>query len=82
MWNDLPYTVFDTGTLDGFKGAVNRWLLPSVVFSSVFRGAVSCWFQKQFINSFVFPLAPVLLVLRIIITTKALLLLGLSIMHQ
>ena len=28
VWNDLPYTVFDTGTLDGFKGAVNRWLLP------------------------------------------------------
>ena len=28
MWNDLPYTVFDTGTLYGFKGAVNRWLLP------------------------------------------------------
>ena len=25
---DLPYTVFHTGTLDGFKGAVNRWLLP------------------------------------------------------
>ena len=27
LWNDLPYTVFDTGTLDGFKGAVNPWLL-------------------------------------------------------
>ena len=38
-WNDLPYTAFDTGTLDGFKGAVNRWLLPKVVFTSVFRGA-------------------------------------------
>ena len=24
----IPYTVFDTGTLDGFNGAVNRWLLP------------------------------------------------------
>ena len=24
MWNALPYTVFDTGTLDGLKG----WLLP------------------------------------------------------
>ena len=22
MWNDLPYAVFATGTLDGFKGAV------------------------------------------------------------
>ena len=36
VWNDhkhqedmeLTYTVFDTETLDGFKGAVNRWLLP------------------------------------------------------
>ena len=28
MWNDLPCTVFDTGTLDGFKGAVKSWLLP------------------------------------------------------
>ena len=27
MWNNLPYTVFDTGMLDGFKGAVNCWLL-------------------------------------------------------
>ena len=26
--NDLSYTVFDTGTLDGFKGAVNHLLLP------------------------------------------------------
>ena len=42
MWNDLPYTVFDTGTLDGFKGAVNRWLVPLVVFSSVFRGSGAC----------------------------------------
>ena len=28
VWNDLLYTVFDTGTLDGFKGTINRWLLP------------------------------------------------------
>ena len=28
MWNDLPCTVFDTGMLDGFKGAFNCWLLP------------------------------------------------------
>ena len=28
VWNDLSYTVFDTGTLDGFKGAVDRWFLP------------------------------------------------------
>ena len=28
VWNNLPYTVLDTGTLGGFKGAVNFWLLP------------------------------------------------------
>ena len=26
MWNDLLFTVFDTGTLNGFNGAVNPWL--------------------------------------------------------
>ena len=30
--NDLPYTVFDTETLVGFKGAVNHLLLDLVVF--------------------------------------------------
>ena len=30
MWNDLPYTEFDSGTLEGFKGAVYHWLLPRV----------------------------------------------------
>ena len=38
VWNDLPYTVFDTGTLDEFKGAGNRWLLLWVCLS-VFRAA-------------------------------------------
>ena len=28
MWDDLPYNVFDTGTLDGFKGSVKRYSLP------------------------------------------------------
>ena len=28
VWNDHPYTVFDTGTLDEFKEAFNRLLLP------------------------------------------------------
>ena len=27
-WNDLPYTVFGTGTFNKFKGAVNCCLLP------------------------------------------------------
>ena len=45
-WNDLPYTVFDTGKLNVFKGAVNRWLLPWVVFSSVFCSAGACGAPK------------------------------------
>ena len=46
MHNDFPYTMFDTRTLDGFKGAVNHWLLPWVMFSSVFRGAGACGVAK------------------------------------
>ena len=54
MWNYIPYTAFDTRTLDGFKGAVNRWLLPWAVFSfSVAQVLVRL--RKQFINNFVFP---------------------------
>ena len=30
LWNDLPYTVFGTGTLDRFKGTVNCWFLSSL----------------------------------------------------
>ena len=45
MW-DLPYTVFDTETPDGFKDADNRWLLHCVVFSAVLRGACASGFAK------------------------------------
>ena len=41
MWNDLPYTVFNIWTLDGFQGSVNRLLLPCSVFYSVFCGTVA-----------------------------------------
>ena len=44
VWNDLYYAVFCTGTLIGFKEAVNRWLLPWVV--SVFRGVGACGVAK------------------------------------
>ena len=53
MWNDLPYTVLDTGMLDGFKGAVNHWLLPCVVF--FFHGTGAYGVAKAIINTFVFP---------------------------
>ena len=56
--------MFDTGTLDGFKGAVNRWLLPSIVFSTVFRGAGTCGVAKAFCF---FQLGPLLLVSIIMI---------------
>ena len=46
MRNYFPFTVLDTGTLDGFKGAVNSWLLPWVVFFSVFHGAGACGVAK------------------------------------
>ena len=36
-WNDLPYTVFDTGTLDGFKGQSIVGCFPE--FFLVFRVA-------------------------------------------
>ena len=54
MWNDLPYTVFDIGALDGFKGAVNRCLL-CVVFSLVFRGAGACGVAKEIHKPIIFP---------------------------
>ena len=53
VWNDLPYTVFHTGTLDGFKGAVNRWLLPRVCFSD-FRGVGACGVAKPIYKQFCF----------------------------
>ena len=55
MWNDLPYTLFDTGMLVGFKDTVNCQLLPLVVFSSVLLVQMLVGLQKQFINYFGFP---------------------------
>ena len=52
--NDLPYTVFDTGTLEGLsKGAVNRWWLSWFCFS-VFRGAGTCGTAKAIYKQFCF----------------------------
>ena len=53
MRNGLPFTVFDTGTLNGFKGAVKRWLLSSVVFF-IFRGAGACGVAKAIDKQFCF----------------------------
>ena len=56
MWKDIPYTVFDSGTLDGVMGAVNRWLLNWVVFSSVYRGAGACEVSKAIYQQLCFSL--------------------------
>ena len=54
VWNDLPYTVFGTGTLD-------RLMEPSIVgcfheFVFLFSVVqVLVGLRKQFINNFVFP---------------------------
>ena len=54
VWNDLPYTVFDTRTLDEFKWEVDRWLLSWFFF--LFSVAqVLVGLRKKFINNFVFP---------------------------
>ena len=61
MWNDLPYAVFDTGTL---AGCVYGWSQPLVASS----GAGACWVAKAIITNFVFhTIGPVLLILIIII---------------
>ena len=52
--NYLPYTVFDTVSLDGFKGAINRLLHPELYFFQ-FSVAQVLGLPKQFINSPVFP---------------------------
>ena len=49
----FSYTVFDTGTLDEFNGAVNRWLLQRVCFS-VFRGAGACRAARAIYKQFCF----------------------------
>ena len=69
MWNDHPYTDFDTGTLVEFEEAVNHWLtgkvartviriskgVPWVVFFHFFVVQVFVGLRKQFTNNFVIP---------------------------
>ena len=56
MWNVLPYTVFDSGTLDGFKGGSQPLVASmSCVLFSFFDAQVRVGLRNQFINNFVFP---------------------------
>ena len=55
MWNDFPYTVFDTGTLHGFKGAVNHWnCFHELCFLQFSVAQVLVVLRKQIVNNFVF----------------------------
>ena len=55
MWNDIPYTVFDTGTLDEFKGAVTVECFPELCFLQFSVVQVLVGLQKQLIKNVVFP---------------------------
>ena len=55
MWNDLPYSVFDTETRDGFKGAVNVGCFPELCFLQFSVAHVLVELRKKFTNNFVFP---------------------------
>ena len=63
-------TVFNTGTMNGFKRAINCWLLRWVVFFQFSVGQVQWWIglQTQFIKNFVYPtsVAPLVLITLII----------------
>ena len=67
VWNDLPYRVFDTGTLDGFKRACQSFLASLSLFFSFSVALVLVGLLKQFIKKNVFPHGPLMLVLIIII---------------
>ena len=54
MWNYLPYTVLDTGTLDGFKRATFG-SFPELCFFHFSVAHVHVGLRKQFVNYFVFP---------------------------
>ena len=61
------HILFDTGTLDGFKGEGNHWWPPCVVIYS-FPWCRRLWdCESNLLTILSFPLAPVLLVSIIII---------------
>ena len=61
--------MFDTGNLDGFKGAVNRWLtadIPELGYLQFSMEQVLVGLRKQFINNFVLPVLMVLIIMVIV----------------
>ena len=75
MRNDLPYTVFHTGTLIGCKGTVNRCMATSqscVLFIFSWRRCLwGC--ESNLLIILLSPLrhVPLILIIKIIITSKA-----------
>ena len=67
MWNDLPWSVFDSCTLSGFKGAVNLSLLHWRLFSFFSVAQVLVGLLCNFVNVLFFPLGLASLILKIII---------------
>ena len=53
MWNDLPYTVIDTDTLNWFKGAVVALRVCSISICSLAQMLVAL--RMQSVHYFVFP---------------------------
>ena len=66
MWNDLTYTVFDTGTQDVFKGAITVGCFFELCFGFPWCRCLCGCAIKQFMNNwFSHAFGPVLLVLII-----------------
>ena len=42
MWNDLPYTVFETRTLDGFKATCSQLVAEVLAYLHVQISPISC----------------------------------------
>ena len=54
LWNDLPYTVFDTGTLMDSRVQSTVGCFPELCFLQFSKAQVLVGLQKQLINNFVF----------------------------
>ena len=69
MWNDVTSSVFDSGTLNGFKGAVILVCFISVCFFS--EAQVLVGLLCNFVNVLFFPLglASLILIIKIINNT-------------
>ena len=70
MWNDLPYTVFDTAMLMCSMVQPTVCFFPVLYFLQFSMAHVLVGLQAIYIKLYFSPLGPVLLVLIIIIVIK------------